>query len=165
MSTQLTKEVLDALERRYPAPRWAFFRELRVGTGYGMQGYNLEQSMDAWAMNLYPSEGWKRIAFEVKTSRSDFWREKSKPEKRATAIRLSNEFYFVTPTGLLFDGELPEDCGLIEVGYEAKISVKAPWREAESPPIPFVASLARRISRQERANDSTTLPETDNREN
>ena len=108
-------------------------------------------------MNLYPSEGWKRIAFEVKVSRTDFWHEKCRPGKRETAIRLSNEFYFVTPTGLLFDGELPEDCGLIEVGMEAKISVKAPWREAEPPPIPFVASLARRIARQEQV----VLPETD----
>ena len=37
---------------------------------------------------------------------------------------ISNEFYFVTPPGLIKDGELPEECGLLELSKTGKLEVK-----------------------------------------
>ncbi len=70
------KLVVDALRKRHGAVgrEWAFFDELRAGTGYKniRKGMNPEQRFDAWAINLYPSKGHMTIAYEVKVSRSDF---------------------------------------------------------------------------------------------
>src|SRR5580704_14523880 len=80
---------------------WMFLKELRVGTGRGKHSM---QRLDAFALNCYPHRGMKRICYEVKTSRADFRNELKNPLKRRIGMRFSNEFYFVTPAGLL---ELP----------------------------------------------------------
>ena len=142
------KDVLDILETRYQPPRWSFFRELRLGSGYGGKNNKWERRIDAWALDCYPSSGLKRIAFEVKVSRSDFLAEMRQPEKRLPAMEVSNEFYFVAPVGIIQREELPEHCGLIEVDEEGlhwrcfaahRDCAPAPWR--------FVASLTRRVLR------------------
>lgn len=53
------------------------------------------------------------IAYEVKVSRTDFRNELKDPDKRATVIANSSEFYFVTPKDLIGHGEVPLGCGLI----------------------------------------------------
>jgi hypothetical protein len=99
----------------------------------------------------------KRVCYEVKTSRADFLCELKQPLKRRIGLRYSNEFYFVTPAGLLNTSELPIECGLVEVGvfpeerslahaqsgasihFEpshgiyCRVSVPAPWRETPGP--------------------------------
>ncbi len=97
-------EVLDILEGRYatirygePDGQWAFFRHLytEVCGGYGAR------TMDAWAMNCWESTGFRKIAFEVKVSRSDFLRELKDPRKREPAMKVSHQFYFVAPAGMI----------------------------------------------------------------
>lgn len=152
--TEETKNILKALRRRHPESEWAFFEELRAGTGYrktwastGPLDNNPEQRFDAWAINLYPSKNFLRIAYEIKVSRSDFLREIKHPEKRAQALQLSNQFYFVAPPGLIKASELPPEAGLIEVKgeWESRLKVRAPVREAVAPTWQFFASIARRI--------------------
>lgn len=134
---------------------WVFFTEFRLGTGYktGRRGQacSSEQRIDAFAMCLYPSKGFERHAFEVKVSRGDFNRELRDPLKRLPAYRLCNRFYFVTPPGLVKRAEVPVDAGLVEVnpapGGKVRVMVKAPFHESDAPHWPFVASLARRVSR------------------
>jgi hypothetical protein len=58
----------------------------------------------------------KRVCYEVKTSRADYLCEIKQPLKRRIGLRYSNEFYFVTPAGLLSLSEIPVECGLIESG-------------------------------------------------
>ena len=145
-------QILDAVEARYPTQRgeWVFFRELRVGVGWAV---GAEQRLDAWAMNLWPSKGFQRLAFEVKVSRSDFLREKKKPGKRDAGFLVSNRFYFVAPVKLIGTNEVPEDCGLIEISSNglAVVVVPAPWRDVGLPPLGFVGSIARRGYRIEKA--------------
>ncbi|GAA4711459.1 hypothetical protein [Brevibacillus fulvus] len=137
-------EVLEAL-RRYHGPagrEWAFFEELRAGTGYGPKS---EQRFDAWAINLWPSKGMMRRCYEIKVSRSDFLHELRNPEKRQKGLELSNEFYFVTPAGLVDPNEIPEETGLIEVReMGCRIVKKAPYRTVTDPPLSFLATIARR---------------------
>lgn len=132
-------EVVAGLERfhrgRFPSAHqggWALFSEFRCGTGFrdhqrrayklagdpGDDGLiNPETRIDLYAVNLWPSKGCHLLAYEVKVSRSDFLSELKHPEKRAQALRISTEFYFATPQGLVQPDEIPEECGLVEVRY------------------------------------------------
>lgn len=143
-----------------------FLRELRVGTGHGRHSL---QRLDAFALNCYPHRAMKRICYEVKMSRADFRTELKNPLKRRIGMRFSNEFYFVTPPGLLKPEEIPPDSGLVEIGKAAAIEewkqalarqggffhfdavtrdycvliVPAPWRETPGPTWELVAAMMR----------------------
>lgn len=155
-----SKDIVAALRRKYAdvgrSNEWAFFEELRVGTGYKWarrgkgKAHNPEQRLDAFVMNLWPSKQFLRIAFEIKVSKQDFRNEIAAPEKRATAIKLSNQFYFVTPKGLVNDFDIPADCGLMEVDEAGRVTVKvkAPLHSGlDAAPWLFVAAVARRVNR------------------
>lgn len=117
-----------------------FIPQFRIGTGYGK---NNEQRLDAWSMEL--TDKMVRRAFEVKVSRADLLTELKNPRKRARALLVSNEFYFVTPPGLMTADELPLECGLLEVKDGAIRCVEpAPWRDTPAPTWKFVAAIVRR---------------------
>src|ERR1700736_2304219 len=107
--------ILNILESALHAnnSEWMFLRELRVGTGRGKHSL---QRLDAFALNCYPHRGMKRICYEIKMSRADFRNELKNPLTRRIGMRFSNEFYFVTPAGMLKSEEIPADSGLVEVG-------------------------------------------------
>jgi len=155
-----SKDILEALKRHYKDERqWAFFKELRVGTGYrlswahqGPEYNNPEQRIDAWVINCYKSKQYEKIAFEIKVSRSDFLNEIHNPSKREQALHLSNRFYFAAPKGLIKVEEIPEECGLVEIDKDSnflKWTKQAPWRETEEPTWNFLAALSRRIVKAE----------------
>ena len=153
------------------ASEWMFLRELRAGTGRGKHSL---QRLDAFALNCYPHRGMKRICYEIKMSRADFRNELKNPLKRRIGMRFSNEFYFVTPAGLLKPEEIPADSGLIEVGASADpedwkktlkkqagffhfnaetrdycvLTVPAPWRETPGPTWELLASMMRNQRRE-----------------
>jgi hypothetical protein len=158
-------EVVEALRQRHgkAGVEWAFFAELRAGTGYRSMkqmketGINPQQRFDAWAINLFPSKKFHRIAYEIKVSRSDFLHEIDNPKKRQQALLYSNEFYFVTPKGLVSKGEIPSEYGLIEVWenggeritnkYLSRVVVRAPFRDVEPDTWMYLmASIARRAA-------------------
>ena len=165
-------ELLDTVERVFHASKseWLFLRELRVGTG--RRNNNL-QRVDAFALNSLPHTAMKRVCYEAKVSRADFLGELKQPLKRRMGMRYSNEFYFVTPAGLVNAAEVPVDCGLIEAGratpdewrllikrhagffhYDpalrmyCMITVPAPWRETPGPTWQLVAAMMRHQRRQ-----------------
>ncbi|WP_062105225.1 hypothetical protein [Bacillus niameyensis] len=155
------KNIVSALAKRHGATdvntagkEWAFFEELRAGTGYRtfdykkgkVKPFNPEQRFDAWAINLYPSKQHERIVYEIKVSRSDFLSEISNPDKRQQALALSNYFYFATPKGLISVDEIPGECGLIEVNDDlsSRIKKKAPYRDTDVLTWQFLCSIARR---------------------
>lgn len=151
------EDIVEALRVRHAINNdreWAFFDELRVGTGYRYYDYekdeydpfNPEQRIDAWAINLYRSNNFRRVAYEIKVSRSDFLSEIRNPDKRRQALELSNEFYFVAPKGLLKTEEMPEECGLMEVDENLKTRIvkRAPHRQTDGLVWQFLCSIARR---------------------
>jgi hypothetical protein len=162
-----SQQVIAALREKYPDP-WVFFKELRAGTGWGKRS---EQRIDVWAIHPHPSRHVERIAFEIKVCRQDFLNELKDRLKRRGALLLSNRFYFVTPVGLVSPEEIPIECGLTEIAQGSKNEkpagegwcrrnfartvfwfrdvVDAPVRESVLPTWRFVASLARRIAREE----------------
>jgi hypothetical protein len=90
------------------------------------------------------------------------------PLKRRIGMRYSNEFYFVTPLGLLHTDEIPVDCGLVEIGRNVSeerradieasggmahfneqtglyclMTITAPWRDTPGPTWQFAAAMLR----------------------
>lgn len=134
------------LNRIIAAPEWACFRELATWTGF------TPRLIDYYAFNCWHSKDFLRVAYEVKISRSDFKRELLEPFKREPAMKLSNEFYFICPLGMLRPEEIPPGCGLRDVSETGRIRtrLRAPKREVAEPNLPFIASLARRVCAAER---------------
>jgi hypothetical protein len=159
--------LLDTLERAIHASKseWLFLRELRVGTGH--RGHAL-QRLDAFALNCLPYHGMRRICYEIKMSRADFLAELKNPFKRRIGMRFSNEFYFVTPGGMLAAKEVPLECGLVEIGHATfeqwkeiikrqaglfhydperdrycMVTVPACWRDTPGPTWQFAAAMLR----------------------
>jgi hypothetical protein len=145
-------QVLKALKIKHKNyNEWAFFDELRVGTGYQQKRVdgikvNPEQRFDAFVINLYPSNKHLRIIYEIKVSRSDFLHELKNPQKRESALLFSNQYYFATPAGMVDPDEIPEECGLIEIypTMTTRIKVEAPLRPSADPSWNFLCSIARR---------------------
>ena len=160
-------ELLEMLRqcRHHDRRQWLFIPHLRVGAGFGplKTAYQwglphqslaervsnpldrVEQTIDAWAMDLWPSHNFKKIAYEVKVSRADFFHEIKNPRKREAAILLSNRFYFVVPTALVSVAEVPEDCGLIYVGDSRCSTAKeSAWHSGPQPTWSFISSVLRR---------------------
>jgi len=139
--------IVAALYEHYKRGDWIAFDELRIGTGYGKDA---EQRIDFWAMEAIPSKRFRRVAYEIKVSRADLLAELRQPRKRARALLFSNEFYFITPPGLMHAGELPPECGLAELHEVGFISFKyaAPWRDTMPPTWQFLAAIARRADRR-----------------
>ena len=164
--------LIDIVERAiHGTPsEWLFFRELRVGTG---RQNNAAQRLDAFALNSLPHTAMKRVCYEIKTSRADFLTELKQPLKRRIGMRYSNEFYFVTPAGLVSTAEIPAECGLIEAGYATPdewrqlirhhagffnydaenraycmIRVPAPWRDTPGPTWQLLAAMLRNQRRE-----------------
>lgn len=124
---------------------WAVFFELRNGTGYG----RTDRYLDAFAMNLWESKKFWRVAYEFKVSRTDFLAELKKPEKRSWGMSISNEFYFVTPPEVIKPTEVPEGCGLMVVhGQKLKRVVVAKQREAADFTMSEMAAIARQVQNQ-----------------
>jgi hypothetical protein len=165
------RALIDILERAMHATsEWLFFRELRVGTGRHNNG---AQRLDAFALNTQPHTAMKRVCYEVKTSRADFLAELKRPLKRRIGMRYSNEFYFVTPAGIVNMAEVPAECGLIEAGHATfeewrqlmsrhagffnydpdarsycMITIPAPWRDTPGPTWQLVAAMLRHQRRE-----------------
>jgi hypothetical protein len=147
-----SKDILKALRRHHNVDSFyrntVFFEELKVGTGY--KGDN-QQALDAFAMDLWPSDGFKRYVYEVKVSRKDFRKELKNSKKRRRGLLLSNYFYFVTPKGLIDAEKIPVECGLIEVNEKGNLefTLDAPFREYARPTWAFIAAICRRVQEVE----------------
>jgi hypothetical protein len=137
------KFILNVLKDSLDPLKFAFFDELRIGGGFGKDS---EQRFDAWSICYYPSKRNVTTCYEIKISKSDFLHEIKNPKKRRAGLRLSNEFYFVTPEDLLKITDIPVECGLKEVTESGKIKtiIPAPFRDIEPPTWLFLSSVCRR---------------------
>lgn len=107
--------ILDLLAAR-------FLREMSMGSRYvfarqvdNRTGGRMTRRFDAVAMELWPSDGLRIHAFEVKTSRADWRRELSVPGKGADALRAADTLSVVAPAGIVRPDELPDGWGWYEV--------------------------------------------------
>jgi len=142
-----TQKIKDLLERRHEDTRqWVYIHEMPEGTGGACRGF-----IDGFAINCWHCNDLEKVAYEIKVSRSDFLKELKFPEKRRAALLFSNQYYFVTPKGLVKKEEIPLECGLIEwEGENLVVALKAPTRAAHPPSWTFMAAALRTYGHQQR---------------
>ena len=135
--------------KHHPNYGWLVVTELRRSPGWIE-----ERTIDVFAMHQWPSQGFKRIAYEIKVSSSDFHREIKQPQKRKSFREICNEFYFVAPIGIISPEKVPTDCGLMEVTPEKKLikTIDSRWLES-NPDWNIVAALVRRALEMEAPHD------------
>jgi hypothetical protein len=145
-----TKELITLLAQRWPLPDNAFFPEFRGGTGW-----SCEQRADAIAMDLWPSHGLELFGFEVKTSRADWLREMKQPWKADFMKKYCDRWYLVVSdlSIVKYAYELPPDWGLM-FAEEGRLVTMIEAKKLAPEPIPrtVLASLMRRVAKQEQAN-------------
>lgn len=138
------EQIKGILFENYSKPDWMGFAELKEGI------LDHSRRIDFFAISCHKTQGFGySIAFEIKVDRLDFERELISPGKRKPFMEVSNEFYFVTPKGLLSLDEIPEGCGLIEIWGDGLHKLKyAQQRLNLTYPPEFVASILNRVSRK-----------------
>lgn len=142
-------EILRRLRLKFAGKpgEWSTFVEVANGTGFGTNGW-----IDFLAIALWPSGGGRKVAVEVKVSRSDFHRELERPQKRAWAELNFTEYWFAAPKGIIPTEELPEGSGLLETwGPDGlRATRKAVQRRNEPEPEVWLA-IARAADNEARA--------------
>jgi hypothetical protein len=135
-----TDFIIDALKVRHPRDRgWLSFTEVT------MQGTPKARRIDVLFFNFWHSRKYQRIAYEIKRARSNFLQELREPDKRAVIMKYVNEFYFVTPKGMVKVSEIPENCGLVEVDDNGicRMKKRAPYLGDPAPNWYLVGTLLR----------------------
>lgn len=144
MTTPTTPPSLyDLLNKRFCAPQYALFYEVRNATGYGIGGPT--NYADALAMSLWPSRGLDLTGIEIKRDRRDWLRELNNPAK-AEAIAQYCEYWFIAVTNdeIVKLEELPKGWGLLVArGSKLVVAKDAPKRKTKPWPRAFIASLLR----------------------
>lgn len=139
----MTVSLHDLLNKRFSAPQYALFYEVRNATGYGIGGPT--RYADALAMSLWPSRGLDLYGIEVKQDRRDWLRELDNPAKAEAIAQFCEYWYIAVPNDEIVKlDELPKTWGLlvakgsklVEARKPGKRKVK-PWTRA------FIASLLR----------------------
>jgi hypothetical protein len=74
----------------------------RMGCGYGN---DFERTIDVFGISTH--KPWTRVAIEIKLSRQDFCADTRQPLKQRRARMIANQFFYVTPPGLLDPEDIP----------------------------------------------------------
>lgn len=141
MATKYTAgDLRKKLRTRYSGEAYAVLEEVANKTG-GSRSYRW---IDAVVIGLWPSKSLLREAFEVKVSRSDFLSELRNPKKSDWIKECCHTFWFVAPTDVIKEEELPVGVGwmrphgdTLAIVRNAVINEEAQLNDA------FVAALAR----------------------
>jgi hypothetical protein len=127
-ATLSESDLIERLRVRYTEKSgngegWAFIPKVRSAAAF-----DARRTIDAYAMGLWPSRGLPLIAFEIKSSRSDWQRELKNPAKAEEFCELADYFYLVVgDKDIVKPGELPETWGLLTPhGQGLKAQVEAP---------------------------------------
>ncbi len=97
---------------------------------------------DLWTVSANSSAGFKARAYEIKISRADFRRDTAIKQREARLF--SDQFFYVTPKGLIRSDEVPDWAGLSEFDNgNLKTLIHAPYRDKDGPTWELVVSLIR----------------------
>ena len=138
-------DVQGMLPKLFPSGSHALLQELRNGTGFSR---NQVRTADAVAVSCWPSRGLHLAGIEIKVSRSDWNKELANPKKAEGIQQFCKYWYVAVPKGLVTEGEVPENWGLIECDRTARIVKAAPLLEHKPPDMLLVCSILRSVSEQ-----------------
>ena len=156
LDSEKTEKILEFLNKYYTFDNrkrtFIRFPELRLGTGYSG---NAQRRMDFFVISS--NAGNNSICYEIKVSKSDFKNDVNKPLKQRGARLYANEFYYITPKGLLNVEDIPLWAGLIEVdldkkdrlyGYRKETIISAPFFDKVTPSWSLICAMIRKIDKE-----------------
>ena len=127
-----TTAILEALQSR--ASSLISATETKLGAK--------SRRIDFWTLSPHPGKGHLATSYEIKVSRQDFKRDTHVKQREARLF--SDQFYYVTPPGLVTPEEIPDWAGLQEWdGQRFRYSVYAPNLSKSEPSWEFVSQLIR----------------------
>ena len=146
MTTKVTaKEILLALDKKFPNPEWRLGWE--VGNGCGSK---CTRHADAIVINSFPSRNHESIGFEIKVNKNDLINELKKPEKADAFYNYCNSWFLVTPKGLITDDLLiPSNWGILEYqDGQLRQKQKAKSHKISAHDNGFICSFIRGVDRR-----------------
>lgn len=144
VTDKLTSEQLyERIVVHHPANEWAVFPQVRNAAGFGAT-----HTMDAVAMNLWPTRGLAVHGFEIKVYRGDWLRELKAPAKAEGGSRYCDYWWIVAPADLVKPDELPAGWGLLVPRNKGLAVTQRAEKRVDVPPLDrsFVAALLKRAS-------------------
>ena len=144
--------MLDLIHARFSArsgngPRYVVAEHVRNQGGFGGYWANDRlplRTIDALAVDLWPSSGHPIHGFEVKVSRSDWLTELKDPEKSQAFMRYVDHWWLVVPDAAIVRDDLPAGWGLlVESGGGLRIKRRAPKLAREPMPVGMTAAWLR----------------------
>lgn len=136
-----TPELMEKLAYKYAGEAWAFFEQVRSGTGYLHQ----VRTADAIAMGLWPSRGLELLGFEVKIYRADWLKELKTPRKADELVGFCDRWWIVALKDVARVEEIPTTWGLmVPHGLGLRVVKAAPELKPEPVDRLFLASLLRK---------------------
>lgn len=138
------EELVQLLRQKYSSPdRYVVLEQVADSTGIGWHSW-----IDAVVLWLWPSDGIKRAAFEVKVSRQDWLHEIQRINKNAWAREYFHEFWFLAPDFVIQIEELPEGSGWMKpVGSGLRIMRAASRKDNPACDDALISSLARSMQK------------------
>lgn len=136
--------MVTLLRERFKAPEFAFIPSVRNGTGWARNA----RTADGLAMSLWPSRGLELHGFEIKVSRSDWFREKNDPQKAEDIAQFCDRWWLVTSDEAIAPlDEVPPTWGLLTVRRKKLVVVREPAK-LEAKPLDrlFLAAILRRAA-------------------
>lgn len=122
--------VYTAIQKRYSDAAWCLLRNVRNTVGTAKQ----ERYADAMALNMWPSRGMEIIGFEIKSLRSDWLSELSKPEKSDAIQQYCDRWYIAAGhEDIVRPGELPPTWGLMVPSGKSNADSKTLTVKVEAP--------------------------------
>lgn len=143
------RDVLDLIHDRYTkaqpgnGPRYIVAEHVRNYCGFA--GYRTRtplRTIDALAVDLWPSSGHVIHGFEVKVSRSDWLTELKDPEKAEAFKPYCDHWWLVTPTADIVRGDLPRGWGHLVATPAGSLRVRAAAPKLAREAMPFEMTAA-----------------------
>jgi hypothetical protein len=137
-------EVFKRLAYCFPSPAFLHLPQVRATTGFSRTKI---RTADAIVASVYPSRGLWLAGIEIKVTKTDWRKELRDPDKSEDIRRFCKYWYVASPSGIVPEGEMPEDWGLIYVRADgAQIVKPASSTRCEPPDMGFVLSVLRTTS-------------------
>ena len=127
-------------EKHYDESKHMIAFEVADGTGS-----HASRWADAVSMELWPSNDYKIVGYEIKVSRSDWLSELKQPDKSQAISQFCDQWYLVAPKDVLGIDELPKGWGWMQATKNIlRVKIRAPQRDSSPPDKSFMASFLRK---------------------
>lgn len=151
------RQMLDLIHERYTAtkrgngPRYVVAEHVRNQGGFGGWGEGSLplRTIDALAIDLWPSSGHLIHGFEVKVSRSDWLTELADPTKAEAFKPYCDHWWLVASDAAIVRDDLPTGWGLLVPDRNGALRIKrrAPRLTRQDVPIGMLAAWLRAAAR------------------